>query len=60
MSLGGTLRQRSRGPFEALSAISTHWGRPPVGPRPVAWDLMSVVRDRGTTVVLVTHFMDVG
>ncbi len=26
--------------------------------RRVAWDLVSAVRDRGTTVVLVTHFMD--
>ncbi len=26
--------------------------------RRVAWDLVSDVRDRGTTVVLVTHFMD--
>jgi ABC-2 type transport system ATP-binding protein len=24
----------------------------------VAWDLVSAVRERGTTVVLVTHFMD--
>jgi ABC-2 type transport system ATP-binding protein len=26
--------------------------------RRVAWDLVAAVRDRGTTVVLVTHFMD--
>jgi ABC-2 type transport system ATP-binding protein len=26
--------------------------------RRLAWDLVSAVRDRGTTVVLVTHFMD--
>jgi len=26
--------------------------------RHVAWDLIRQVRDRGTTVVLVTHFMD--
>ena len=26
--------------------------------RRVAWDLVSAVRDRGTTVILVTHFMD--
>ena len=26
--------------------------------RRVAWDLVSAVRDRGATVVLVTHFMD--
>ena len=26
--------------------------------RRVAWDLIRAVRDRGTTVVLVTHFMD--
>ena len=26
--------------------------------RRVAWDLIEKIRDRGTTVVLVTHFMD--
>ncbi len=28
------------------------------GARRVAWDLIDQIRDRGTTVVLVTHFMD--
>jgi ABC-type multidrug transport system ATPase subunit len=26
--------------------------------RRVAWDLVAAIRDRGTTVLLVTHFMD--
>ena len=62
-SLSGGQRQRL---FIALALVS--WpevvfldemttGLDPAARR-VAWDLIEQVRDRGTTVVLVTHFMD--
>ena len=42
-------------PIVVLDEMTT--GLDPAARR-VAWDLVAAVRDRGTTVVLVTHFMD--
>jgi len=62
-NLSGGQRQRL---FVALALISDPrlvvldemtTGLDPAARR-LAWDLVSAVRDRGTTVVLVTHFMD--
>ena len=62
-SLSGGQRQRL---FIALALVSSPevvfldemtTGLDPAARR-VAWDLIGQVRDRGTTVVLVTHFMD--
>lgn len=62
-NLSGGQRQRL---FVALALVSNPQlvvldemttGLDPAARR-VAWDLVSAVRDRGTTVVLVTHFMD--
>jgi ABC-2 type transport system ATP-binding protein len=62
-SLSGGLRQRL---FIALALVNNPRvvfldemtaGLDPAARR-VAWDLIKAIRDRGTTVVLVTHFMD--
>lgn len=62
-SLSGGQRQRL---FIALALVSSPkvvfldemtTGLDPASRR-VAWDLIETIRDRGTTVVLVTHFMD--
>ena len=62
-NLSGGQRQRL---FVALALVSSPrlvvldemtTGLDPAARR-VAWDLVSALRDRGTTVVLVTHFMD--
>ncbi|HUT67221.1 MAG TPA: ABC transporter ATP-binding protein [Dehalococcoidales bacterium] len=62
-SLSGGQRQRL---FVALSLVNNPevvfldemtTGLDPAA-RHVAWDLIRAIRDRGTTVVLVTHFMD--
>lgn len=62
-SLSGGQRQRL---FIALALVSSPevvfldemtTGLDPVARR-IAWDLIEQIRDRGTTVVLVTHFMD--
>jgi ABC-2 type transport system ATP-binding protein len=62
-SLSGGQRQRL---FVALSLVNNPevvfldemtTGLDPAA-RHVAWDLIRTIRDRGTTVVLVTHFMD--
>lgn len=62
-SLSGGQRQRL---FVALALINKPevvfldemtTGLDPAGRR-VAWDLIKAIRDQGTTVVLVTHFMD--
>lgn len=62
-SLSGGQRQRL---FVALALVNDPevvfldemtTGLDPAGRR-VAWDLIQAIRDRGTTVVLVTHFMD--
>ena len=62
-SLSGGQRQRL---FIALALVSSPevvfldemtTGLDPAARR-IAWDLIEQVRDRGTTVVLVTHFMD--